>query len=178
VVFSDRCCLREAVGHSAELKTVVKKNAAGWKSSQTSAPGRAGFDQPVDWHRWRFPAGATDDGLCPDRTLGVQSIQRTMRRSIYRLPFLKTAIVEAELFAQHRQVKRRSKIIAQTFAWAAVGVGLLLHWPLMILLIVVAAALGCSAFMWWVDGVPADAAAQPARPLNVAVFEEPSESPS
>ncbi len=101
-----------------------------------------------------------------------------LRRSIYRLPFLRTAVVEAELFAQHRQVKRRSKIIAQTFAWAAVGVGLLLHWPLMILLIVVAAALGCSAFMWWVDGVPADAAAQPARPLNVAVFEEPSESPS
>ena len=101
-----------------------------------------------------------------------------LRRSIYRLPFLKTAIAEAELFAQQRQVKRRSKIIAQTFAWAAVGIGLLLHWPLMLLLVVVAAAVGCSAFMWWVDGVPADPASQPSCPLKTAGLEEASESPS
>lgn len=101
-----------------------------------------------------------------------------LRRSIYRLPFLKTAIAEAELFAQQRQVKRRSKIIAQTFAWAAVGIGLLLHWPLMLLLVVVAAAVGCSAFMWWVDGVPADLASQPSCPLKTVVLEEASESPS
>lgn len=82
-----------------------------------------------------------------------QSSER-LQRMLYRIPWLKGAIGEAELFAQHRQIKRRSKIVAQVFAWGAFILSVALHWPVTILVIFFAAALSCSAFMWWANELP------------------------
>lgn len=85
-----------------------------------------------------------------------QSNPRLQRR-LYEIRWLKPVLVEADLFRIHRAVRFRSKIVAQSCAWG-MGIGtILLTGPGPLWVVVLVAALSCSAFMVWIPTyVPAD----------------------
>lgn len=78
-----------------------------------------------------------------------RSSQR-LHRWLVKLPVLKQAIYEAERFQRDGTVDQRVKVISQGCSWVSFVAVALLSRNLIASLIVLALAISCSAFMWWV----------------------------
>ncbi len=78
-----------------------------------------------------------------------RSSQR-LHQWLVKLPVLKQAIYEAERFQREGTVDRRVKVISQGCSWVSFVAVALLSRNVITSLIVLALAISCSAFMWWV----------------------------